>query len=331
MNDMKAARIRITVMILFVAVIVAAIGTGTAVYFSEQNIKTTIEKNMATVAQIADRFLSDEIAMLEGSAEGISKAVALTAAGTDDMREALDAELAAQDRFIAAAVFSEGRILCSSGNGQVEMQTDLTSRDEYKAALAGTAIVSTTIEEGDDLNFYVFAPYDGPGGKGVLAAALPALYFTNALEDITIWDTGHIFMVDKDGYIIANMRTEWVMNRANNIIAAKTDKSLKPIATMVFRITNGESGVGYYEISGAERLCAYGPVTGSDGFGIGVVSPTSETPLGSNRDRLILTGLIALAAGLAAAFVISAYIGRQFKRLDPPPGSIREWGRTQES
>jgi hypothetical protein len=87
---------------------------------------------------------------------------------------------------------------------------------------------------------------------------------------------------------------------------------------MVFRITNGDSGVGYYEISGAERLCAYGPVTGSDGFGIGVVSPTSETPIDDNRNRLLLMGLIALAAGLALSLVASAYLRKQVRKAAAP-------------
>jgi hypothetical protein len=328
---MKAGKIKTTVLAMLIAVVVAAIGTGAGIYFSERSIKETIEKNMGTVAEIADRFLSDEVAMLEGAADGAAKTVALSAAGGERLQEALDAQYAAQDKFVAMAILADDKVQCSAGNGQAEISDSLTARDEYRTALAGTPIVTTTIEEGDDLNFYVFAPYDGPGGKGVLAAALPALYFTNVLKDITIWDTGHIFMVDKDGYIIANMRTEWVLNRNNNIIAAKTDKSLQSIANMVFRITNGESGVGYYEISGAERLCAYGPVTGSDGFGIGVVSPTSETPIDSNRDTLLIAGLIALAAGLAVALVLSASLGRRLKRLDPPPESVREWGSPRES
>jgi signal transduction histidine kinase/CheY-like chemotaxis protein len=206
-----------------------------------------------------------------------------------------------------------GETIASAGGKT--MSFDTFGNDAVKRAFLGEKAFTSTIPTTDGMVFYLVVPVPGTE-EYILALTLDGMYFSDLASGYKVWETGHIFIDDSEGYIIANIRPEWVQNRQNFILASQRDPQYEEVASMLIKLTSGERGIGYYSMNEIPRICAYRPITSSaEGWCLGIVAPLSESPV-SNVDRgiLIISG-ISFLLNIAAAVVASNFIRKPYEKV----------------
>ncbi len=85
---------------------------------------------------------------------------------------------------------------------------------------------------------------------------------------------------------------------------------------MLQKLTAGERGVGYYDMNGERRICAYRPISGSvEGWRLGIVAPLSESPISDVDEGLFLIAVISVLLNVIAAVIASHFIKKPFEEV----------------
>ena len=307
-------RIKIFVSILIATLVIIAVSVASGIIFVRSNIEKSQEEDLILVADIADNYISTEIELLKTKTTQI--AYLLGQSDESKWADIIKQQTAAFPEFIGAAVLDIG-----SGpvvqEGAVPDYSDLMKDKYVKQAFGNKAVISSTIQTDAEQGviFCLAAPLPNSKEK-ILALTLPGMHFANRLAEITVWETGHIFIDDEEGTIIANIREEWVQSRYNFISMAQTDSQYSEIAGVIQRGVNGERGTGRFSIADIPRICAYKQVSGSDeGWFLGVIAPLSESPFRYITNGLLMIGVVSILLGLVAAFIASGVIKKPFERV----------------
>ncbi|GHU67681.1 hypothetical protein AGMMS49983_19210 [Clostridia bacterium] len=313
--SMQKIRIRIIVMIMVGAIAIVGVGLVAGLLTTQKKVEATVEGDLSIVGDMADSLITSEINLLRE--KDISLAGSIAATGNrEEILEILNDKMddAEYKDFIGLTVFDQNGIVCSLGDypTPVEYIGDVA----IQRAFAGDAVFSTVrVEAGSDKPvLHICAPVR----EGVvLVATVDGLFFHNFLREFRIWETGHVFVIDHEGYMISNLRENWIAERFNPITAAETDSEYAGVAGIMKKMIAGESGVGSYKIGGVERICVYRPITGSlVGWSLGVVAPQPESPMSDVENGFLLVAVICLALCVAAAVATSGPIAKQFRQIE---------------
>jgi len=305
-------RIRTISIIVFANSIIILFSILAGIAYVERSTETFLRYDLTAIADIADHYISKEIRDLK-SAVG-KTAQSLEGAGETEWAGILSGHIAPNTEFIGMAVFDANRGLVAEA-GEYSATTAAMTDGHILRAFSGEETISSTYPSGDGVVFYLAAPLPHSDGK-ILVATLPGTYFRQLLSIFRIWETGHVFLSDSDGYAISNPREHWVRERFNYILAAEDDDSFVELAKVVTLMTRGEVGFGYYSVYGIPRICMYRPVSGSsDGWGMGVVAPLNESPVGNAGAGFFLVGLIGVVLSVVAALIASIFMKRPFERI----------------
>ncbi|GHS89066.1 hypothetical protein AGMMS49957_11630 [Synergistales bacterium] len=302
-------RIKVIFIIILMTVMIIVFAIGTGQVFVRSNLEQTIENDMYVVARLADRVITTEIDLLKADAATVAQHI--INAPEDDLRRILKEQLEAYDKFIGLTVVDRSGIVASLGMPETR---ELVGESEYIArAFAGESVISTTRNTPTgELVFHVCVPMEGR----VLSAAIPGLLFSDIISRFKIWETGNIFIVDKAGTLLANVRDSFVLERYNFIQKAKTDSRYKGLGYTISRMTEGRPGTGRYVFDDVERLCVYGPITGSRvGWAVGVAAPLNESPIHNVRVGLLFVGLVSFGLSVVVAFFASNIIARPYQKI----------------
>jgi signal transduction histidine kinase/ActR/RegA family two-component response regulator len=283
-------------------------GTG----YVRQNIEKYIETDMMVVADIADRFISSEISVLKYEAGEIAEN--LTGASHENLGGILSAQSLVYPQYVGMSVMNETSEIVASFGAKPATQA-VFETSAVKSAFLGKSEFTSTMPYGEGVVFYLTSPIPGEA-ENILILTLDGMHFSNLASEYKVWETGHIFIDDSEGYIIANIREEWVQNRQNFILQAKEDSRYNDIASVISKLVAGERGIGYYSLNSVSRICAYRPITGSqEGWCLGIVAPLSESPV-RNVDRgiFIIAG-ISFLLNIAAAIVASNFIKKPYEEV----------------
>ena len=307
-------RIRAIVAILLVTLVILAISVSTGIVFVKNNIEKAQEENLTLVSNIADHFISTEIDFLKLRTEQM--AFALAQSDESEWGAVIEQQAVMHPDFIGVAVLDSGSgVVVQTG---VYPALPAILEDKYiSLAFGNKCMISSTIQTESEhgVVFYLAAPLVNMPEK-ILVATLPGMYFADSLSDIVVWNTGHIFVDDADGNIVANIREEWVQNRHNFVSLAQADSQYEGVASVILRAMNGEAGTGRFSIADIPRLCAFRPIAGSDeGWFLGVIAPLSENPFRHIDQGLIWIGIVSLFLSLIAAIIASGFIRRPFEQI----------------
>jgi signal transduction histidine kinase/CheY-like chemotaxis protein len=297
------------------AVLIVGIGLVAGLITTENNVGETVEGDLAVIANMADSLITSELNLLR------EKDVILASNLADiydegALREILAAQLDTLEYkdFIGLTVFDRDGLVVSVG--PYPASDEFRDGEYAKHAFSGQAVFSTVMKthRSDRLVLHISAPVR----EGViLVATVDGLFFHNFLKDFKIWETGHVFVIDKEGCMISNPRENWIHDRFNPIAASETDPEYESAAVVMKKMIAGESGLGRYTIGGVERVCVYRPVTGSlVGWSLGAVAPLPESPMNDVEKGFFLVAIICLALCVLVAFIISIPIAGQFRKID---------------
>jgi signal transduction histidine kinase/DNA-binding response OmpR family regulator len=302
---------KIVIAVVAVALVIIVFGLTIGAVFLTGSITRAMEDYMLVTVDVADQFVVREMELLKHmAAEAAGEIGLLYRAGR--FEGVLESVCAKYPVYSGMAVFNETTLLDSWAVPPVP--PDLIYEPFMQTALAGAQVISTTMySPGGGLVMYVPAPI---GDGLVLAAILPGLHFSRVVSQFTFWQAGHLFIDDRDGYIISNIRPEWVLERYNFIEMAKTDKSYEGVSAGVIQALSGIRGTNRFTSDGS-RLSAFRPVSSPDeGWILGIVAPLSDSAMADIPGGIVLIGLITLLLSVVAAILAAAVLKRPYEEVD---------------
>ena len=305
-------RVRTLVIVVSANLIIVLFSILAGVAYVERSTETFLKYDLNVIANIADHYISRELRNLRLIVGKTAQSLEL--AEETEWAGILSEDLALNPEFIGMAVFDAGRGLVAEA-GEYSAGADMMTDRYIRRAFSGEETITSTYQTDDGVAFYLAAPFPYSDGR-ILVATLPGMYFRQLLSIFRIWETGHVFLSDSEGYAISNPREHWVRERFNYILAARDDDSFVELAKVVTLMSRGESGFGYYSVYGIPRICLYRPVSGSaDGWSMGVVAPLDESPVGNAGAGFFMVGLISVILSVIASLIASVFIKRPFERI----------------
>ena len=146
--------------------------------------------------------------------------------------------------------------------------------------------------------------------QGVLAAAIPAAWLSQQIDDIVVGQTGYCYILGTDGTIIGHQTTELVQNQTNYQTTAKTDNAFTSLAAFEKMAMNTDKpAIGYYEYTGMSKIASYAKMK-TTGWTIIINAPVKEF-MGTVTDlqhKMLFIGAIILIAALIITFFVARKI-----------------------
>ena len=213
------------------------------------------------------------------------------------------------DSWVSHYGMARGNVLSANGVSLFD-GNNYSDREYFQQAIQGNTWISTpTISKiTGELSIMVAAPLwqNGIQGSQIVGVVyfVPDEEFLNdIMSAIKISDNGGAYMLDKDGNTIADTTMDTICNQ-NIEQEAQSDSSLKSLASMHTQMRSGESGFGSYRIDGVSKYLAYAPVSGTDGWSLGVTAPVSDFMGSTYRNIVIIAVLVAVVVVLAVVISI---------------------------
>jgi len=307
-------RIRIVSIVTFITSLIIAFSLLIGNIYVSRNIEKSQEVDLTMIANIADHFISSEITILKLKSIHVTRRLSET--NVSDWLEIMTTlhEEAFSD-FIGKAVLDEEyNVVISVGEFSV---TPEIKNDPYvRKAFDGETSISSTILQEDGIIFCISAPIPNTDNN-ILLMTFSGRYFVELLADFVIWETGHVFISDVEGYSVSNKREHWVETRTNYFDVANSDESSSAFASTLSRMIRGESGIGYYPIENIPRVCSFRPISGSnEGWSLGAIIPLPENHiLIDTRNGLLFIWVVGFLLSIGFGIIASIFIKRPFDEV----------------
>ena len=310
---MKTIRSKLFFVIFLLLFATSAVNVITGISASYYSITENTKSDMNAMGEIANTALAAEISLVKEQAESLASQLGTVQSG--DMGNKLNAlDMAMKNtKFKALAVAGpDGKL---SSTDQALDGQDFSSKTFFSDSLKGNTTISSTEALDSQMVFYVCSPL--PSQSGVVIGVLDSLYFSRIIEKIVIGKTGNVFMLDSTGTFVANKRPNLVEERQNFIEKAKTDPSLVNASKVYGKMIKGEKGVDTYEYETGARICAFGPVSNSDGWSYGVVAPVKEmtSSIIYTIVLLLVSSGVLIIVGIAASFMLANGLSNPIKKI----------------
>ncbi|MCL2066226.1 MAG: ATP-binding protein [Treponema sp.] len=303
-------RIRAAVSIILTNLFIIAFSVLVGTAFVRNNVNRSQETDLMVIAGIADSYISSEIETLKVKAAAAAKL--LSVYESTQWPEILTG-LESGYEFTGIAVWDEERGIIAAA-GELPPPEAIENR-HVQQAFQGKSLISSTVQTPGGTVFYLAAPVPGSSDK-ILTFTLPCTYFSDLLSAFVIWRTGHIFMDDAQGVLVANPRSKWVEDGVDFSDMASIDPENREKVDNIRRAADGNAGIVRYSIDGVPRLCAYRSVSGSEeGWSLGTVAPLPESPFGNTGRGLFVVGLVAFFLSVIAAVIASKFVKKPYEEI----------------
>ena len=265
-----------------------------ACFLCYNSTKDCLATSMAETSGIAQKYISSELDKVDGflSIVAESEAVYSTKIPAAAKDAALTEKVKEYGCLSATYVSPEGLDEASG--------TDYSQKDFFKAAAAGSNFVSSPYTNGSGQLVLMFAaPVWQNGVKdsslaGVLCVELPQSILNNIVTGLQIGEHGSAYIIDKDGYTIADPDVELVKNKENIEKQAESDSSSASLAALHAKVRAGETGSGGYKYKGVTKRLYYAPIEGSNGWSVCILTANKDFYGGVQRTILVMIVLYIL-------------------------------------
>ena len=261
-----------------------------------------LSDNMRETAKVMANLVHSELQADLNLAASLGSNAALTSEDTSDAEKVqIVNEWASYYRML------RGNIMGVDGIGLGD-KIDYSDRAYFQAAIQGNTYISEPVTSRIDGSIvYVLAVplwKDGKvGGEvaGVITLDPDSNFLVDIMQSLTISENSGAYMIDQNGITIADTTADTI-NQQNIEQEAQSDKSLASLAEIHAKMRAGESGTGKYTINGVQKLAAYAPVEGTNGWSVSVTAPTADF-MGSVYIAVGVTVLLVVAALVIAAVI----------------------------
>ena len=303
-QELTAATVAI---VLLTAILNLAIG----IFSSYRSLTKNVEADLKSISQTAKVAINSSLDSMKINIRSAAKSDMIGKSGVT--RTAVLAMLDQQKQRLGyktlSLVTSDGAIISSdeSLNGK-----NVAGQTYFKKALDGSTFISSTTYSPDKkLCVVICTPVANNNNfKGILMATLDFQTYSQIIKGITIGKTGNVFILDKDGTMIANVRPALVEKRQNFIQFAEKDSSYASAAALYKQMIAGKSGLGTYAYKSGKRICYYAPLKNTNGWSFGVVAPISEmtSSIWITVIGLAVSSLLCILLGILLASMLTKSI-----------------------
>jgi signal transduction histidine kinase len=285
-----------------------SVGVGIGWVVMQKSLTDSIEEDLSIVAQVADDRIGSAILTLKLNADAIVSK--LESVPSEAIADEMQKQLSDDVDFVALTLMSRDGVMASAGEHPASVEILETSY--MQSAFEGERTISGSQKSTEgEVVLYLCVPM----GENVLVATLPNMFFSDLVSKYVIWETGHVFIDDANGTVIANIRPDWVTEQYNFLEMAKTNASYQSISETVAKMVAGETGVSRFMVGGVERICAYTSISESPGWSLGVVAPLTEAPTQNALDGVLLIAAICLGLGVLFATIAAKLLDRPYQRI----------------
>jgi signal transduction histidine kinase/DNA-binding NarL/FixJ family response regulator len=308
-------RLQALLTIIVITTMVTVLSLGSGLSSIRNGMAAIVADDMKMLSSVASKLVSERLRLLKREARGASDRLYDFSKGKiikpADAVRVLQAEVR-NYQYISMAVFNS-KYKSVAAYGDYAPDASYAGNELARRAYSGEAIVSPTEIAGDgSLLIRVYAPVSG---QHILISTLPGLIISDLVNEFKVLGSGHVFVLDKTGNIIANTRHVSERERYNLVEMAKSKLLYDDREHIFERMTKGESGIGHYFRDNVKYLCAYDPIPGSDGWSVGVTAPASATPVAQTEKMLLVSGTTILVIGAIVAFFAAGVIAKPFEAL----------------
>ena len=188
------------------------------------------------------------------------------------------------------------------------------NQDFYtKAKNNGEYVISEPINTEDVSTIVVSAPVRIDGDPmndiiGVVYFQLDGEYLNDMMRDINVSENNGAYIINSEGYTIADINSELVVGGENIEALAEEDSNYKSLASIHAKMREGESGFGEYTLNGERKYISYAPIEGTDGWSLAIYAPQQDF-IGSTYDA-ILASIILFAVTVVIVIFIAIGTGK---------------------
>lgn len=281
----KQLRWELVVRVVGILILSCGILGGIGSYFIYHSSVEVLQLSMMETAKVIGNQISAEMNSY------VEKAKQITF--LSDMTEKSLAQAAEKGDFLTAEYIDADGVTTRGGN--------VSESDYFKACMSGSEsyISGPSFEEIDGEKVFtavIAVPvYDTKSGQinGVAAIRPKHNFLSEIIAPIKVAESGGVWMINKEGTIIADLNPDRV-GVINEQEIAKTDPSAEKQAAFEKKMTEGE--VGYEKLvsyDGIKQIVSYAPVEGETGWSAGVY--VMESDFTNNVTRSIIIDLIICA------------------------------------
>jgi methyl-accepting chemotaxis protein len=264
-------------------------------------------------------------------AQGYSSAItnAITTYGANVNTAALDsritdAGLSAAEKETILADMAKKLGFVSIGTADASGATlngsTISDRGYFQRAIKGETYISSPVVRKTDQSIVLFIAAkinNGTNYEGVAYAALSNDTFSAMIADAKIGTKGYAFVLDKTGTIIAHPDGALVSGFENYITKAEKEPQYKELAELSKKMTALGTSTAALKIDGSDKIVAYQPIAGTDGWSVAIVADRGEmlATYMSNLRLIIILSAVVLVAGIIIAVLIANAVAKPITKL----------------
>ncbi|MEG2500332.1 MAG: methyl-accepting chemotaxis protein [Oscillospiraceae bacterium] len=310
---MKSIKAKILVnMIVTVAVSLIMLG-AVCIFINYNSTQKLLGQTMTETASVTAERISKDLEIVMNIAKETGS-IARLSAETSTVAD----KQTIIDQKVKTYGFARGNILDASGKSIFDGK-DYSDRDYFKAAMKGDGYVSDPVlsKITGTYSLIIAAPLWDKGIPGTRVVG--AVYFApqpefliDIVSEIKVSPTGSCYIIDKNGFTIADPNIDAVNNRENIQEMAKTDSSLKVLSDIHDRMHAGETGFHKYIFGGVPKFSGFAPIPAAAGWSVAITAHTSDFMQSTYTGILITVALLVVSILMAVllAFALANGIGK---------------------
>lgn len=293
------------VILLFAAILILGV-VGS--YMTNKSTTDCLNDSMLAAVGIAKDSMTNELNSLYGPIGEVSKnSIVYSPDVTVEEKAAFLSTRAAEYGYLNAYIISANGKDIVSGK-------DYSGTEYYKTSMSGSVLLTSPSvdEESGDLVMTLSSPIWENGAKntsviGVMCFTMPQSIIGATIKALHVSDNGYGYLLDKDGYFVAYIDDQSIIDKKNIFEMAKAQAALQPLVDSFKKAETGESGLSKYTYQGINKFLAYAPIDGSDGWVVCITAPVNDFTSGVTTTIYITIGLMVLflAFGIFASLLIT--------------------------
>ncbi|MCD7994807.1 MAG: methyl-accepting chemotaxis protein [Clostridia bacterium] len=194
-------------------------------------------------------------------------------------------------------------IMTDAGGISLETRENMSGLEAFQQAkTTGSPFISDPVrlDGSEDMMILFAAPVMRNNEfQGAIIAGKSASFLSDLVSTIHV-GSGNAAVLNKSGDTIGFADYNLVLQKYNTQKEAKSDTKLERLAAIEQSMTQGKTGFADYYYAGQEKMMAYAPVPGTNGWSMDIAIVQSDF-MGGTRQSLYITAFIMFAALIAAA------------------------------
>lgn len=305
---MKSIKSKIILNFVVLLTIFSILGGGGTIYLNTQGTMDTLDKTMSESVKTASMLVESKLEIYIGNvvSNGFVSELSNDKVPLEVKEEILNG-------VCKTFGFKEGDYLNKKGKCIFDGK-DFSKYDFFKKSIKGQPYLSNLMTIDDEEVFMISAPVwsGGTDGKieGVVVYSLDGSVLSDIVKEVKIGKTGTAYILDKSGNVIAHTDYSHVEKKENSIKEAKSDSSLKKIASLEKQMIKGKTGFDIYEYNGVKKFMGYTPIEGTNGWSIAVTAGYDEFMANCQRGTVNTTiiSIVILFIGIYMAIRLARQI-----------------------